>query len=168
MRTNLLYSAAILLAVSSQALAGTAPANSAAPAPGTVSATEVPQTSASQGAKQAGENGEAKADTGAAGAASAQASQERSVIGGGCFGFFGGRTFNLRSRGLVLYRVVPTTFFDVKMRVSYVGLRSWNVDRYYAPGAESILIRGPSVSWPVKVTISGVNGQRGCFNFFAG
>ena len=72
------------------------------------------------------------------------------------------------SRGLVLYRVVPTTFFDVMMRVTYVGLRTWNVDRFYAPGAESILIRGPSGAWPVKVTIRGFNGQRGCFRFFAG
>ena len=54
------------------------------------------------------------------------------------------------------------------MRVTYVGLRTWNVDRFGAPGAESILIRGPSVWWPVKVTIRGFNGQRGCFNFFAG
>ena len=72
------------------------------------------------------------------------------------------------SRGTVLYRVVPTTFFDVTMRVTYVNLRSFFVDRFFAPGAESILVRGPSSPRSVKVTIRGFNGQRGCFRFFAG
>lgn len=178
MRKNLLMSAAILIAVSSQAFAGGAPggvlheqgrsSSAAAPASGAPSAVEVPQTSAPENEKQPGASGEAKLDAGAAGAASAQAAQQRAVFGSGCFGFFGSRTFSLVSRGTVLYRVVPTTYFDVKLRVTYVGLRTFNRDRYTAPGAESIAIKGPSVWWPVKVTISGYNGQRGCFNLFAG
>lgn len=177
MHRNLLMSAAILLAISSQAFAGGAPggvlhersaAAGAAAASGALDAVEVPQTSSPEGEKQAGASGEAKLDAGSAGASSAQAAQQRAVFGSGCFGFFGSRTFNLSSRGRVLYRVVPTTYFDVKLRVTYVGLRTFNRDKFTAPGAESILVNGPSVWWPVKVTVSGYQGQRGCFNLLAG
>jgi hypothetical protein len=175
MRKNLLYSAAILLALSSQALADGAPsaqgqpaANAAAPASGTLKAVEVPQFS-SQGPKGTGEGGEVKADTGAAGIASTGAETSRAFASGvWCIGYFGSKTFRLSSRGRVLYRVVPTTFFDVTMRVTYVNLRSFFVDRFLAPGAESILISGPSVWWPVKVIIRGYRGQAGCFRLFAG
>ena len=177
---KLLFSTAILLALSSGAFAddisgGVLPgqdqpagANAAAPASGALDAVEVPQTSSSQGAKQPGERGEARADTGAAGAAPAQAGPADSVSAGTCIGFFGSKTYRLVSRGTVLYRVVPTTFFDVTMRVTYVNLRSFFVDRFFAPGAESILVRGPSSARSVNVTIRGFNGQRGCFRFFAG
>lgn len=177
MHKNLLMSAAILLAISSQAFAGGAPggvlhvpgpAAGAAPTSGAPDAVEAPQASAPEGEKQAGASGEAKLGGGAAGASSAQAAQQRAVYGSGCFGFFGSRTFNLSSRGRVLYRVVPTTYFDVKLRVTYVGLRTFNRDKFTAPGAESILVNGPSVWWPVKVTVSGYQGQRGCFSLFAG
>ena len=177
MRKNLLYSAALLLALSSQALAGGAPSaqgqpagtHATAPASGALKAVEVPQVSSSQGAKETGEGGEVKADTSAAGVASTEAATSRAFASGvWCIGYFGSKTFRLSSRGRVLYRVVPTTYFDATMRVTYVNLRSFFVDRFLAPGAESILISGPSVWWPVKVTIRGYRGQAGCFRLFAG
>ena len=85
----------------------------------------------------------------------------------GCFGSFGSRTIRLQARGRVTYRVVPTTFFDVTMRVTYVGIRSFFVDRFGAPGAEQITIQGPSSFRNVTVTIRGFNGQAGCFRFTA-
>jgi hypothetical protein len=86
----------------------------------------------------------------------------------GCIFRPGGRvTINLRARGRVLYRVVPDRFFDVTMQVSYRGLRSFFVDRFHDGGAESILVRGPNRSWPVKVTIRGFRGDTGCFAFSA-
>lgn len=76
-------------------------------------------------------------------------------------------TISLNARNRVLYRVVPSRFFDVTMRVNYVGLRSFPVDRFFAGGAESILIQGPARFWPVKVTIAGFRGSTGCFAFSA-
>ena len=89
------------------------------------------------------------------------------VTNTGCFGFFGSRNIRLQARGQVTYRVVPTTFFDVVMRVNYVGLRAFNVDRFGAPGAEQITINGPAAFRNVTVTIRGFLGQAGCFRFTA-
>ena len=92
----------------------------------------------------------------------------QAVFRNGCI-FFPGAKVNirLRARNLVLYRVVPSFGFDVTMRVTYVGLRSFFVDRFGRSGAESILVRGPAVFWPVVVTIGGFRGQTGCFAFSA-
>ena len=169
MRKNLLYSAAILLALSSQALADGAPSAQGQPADAKASATELPLTSASQGAMQASEKGGAQPDTGTTSAASTEAAQQRGFASGTwCVGYFGSKTFRLRAWGTVTYTVVPTTFFNATMRVTYVGLRTFNVNRYPAPYVESIRISGPLVTWPVNVTIRGYGGQPGCFRVFAG
>jgi hypothetical protein len=178
MRKNLLFSAAILLALSSGAFAdgvsgggvpqgpNQAAGANAAPARGT-DAVEVPLTSSSDSAMLPGESGEVKAAP-VAGASAQTGPSPAFASAVWCIGFFGSKTFHLQSIGTVLYRVVPTTFFNVTMRVTYSGLRSFFVNQYLAPGAETILIRGPSVYWPVNVTIRGYNGQRGCFRLFAG
>jgi hypothetical protein len=72
------------------------------------------------------------------------------------------------ARGRVLYRVSPTTFFDVTMRVNYVGRKSFFADNFGTGGTEAILIKGPSFFVPVKVTVRGFRGQAGCFDFLAG
>ena len=90
------------------------------------------------------------------------------VFRSGCIRFPGQKiTYSLLARGLVLYRVFPQRFFDVTMRVNYVGIRSFFVDRRGAGGAESILIQGPSSSRLVRVTIGGFRGFTGCFSFAA-
>lgn len=92
----------------------------------------------------------------------------QAVFRNGCIFFPGARvSFRLNARNLVLYRVVPSRFFDVTMRVTYVGLRSFFVDRFFGGGAERILIRGPNFFWPVVVTIGGFRGSTGCFAFSA-
>jgi hypothetical protein len=92
----------------------------------------------------------------------------QAVFRNGCIFRPGGSvTINLRARGRVLYRVVPSRFFDVTMRVTYAGLRSFFVDRFFAGGAESIRIQGPANFWPVRVRIAGFRGSTGCFAFSA-
>lgn len=76
-------------------------------------------------------------------------------------------TYTLTARNLVLYRVVPSRFFDVTMRVNYVNLRSFFTDRFFAGGAESLLIRGPAIPKTVRVTIGGFRRSIGCFAFSA-
>ncbi len=91
------------------------------------------------------------------------------VFGSGCIARPGGRVvFNLRARGTVTYRVVPTRYFDVTLQVTYVGLRSFPVvDNRWAGGAEGLKVFGPNVWRPVRVTIGGYRGSTGCFTFSA-
>ena len=92
----------------------------------------------------------------------------RAVFRNGCIRFPGGAvTIRLTARGRVLYRVVPSRFFDVTMRVTYLGLRSFFVDRFFAGGTESIRIQGPAGPRAVEVRIAGFRGSTGCFSFSA-
>lgn len=76
-------------------------------------------------------------------------------------------TYTLYARRIVLYRVVPSRFFDVTLRVNYVNLRSFYRDAYFAGGAESLRISGPVSPRLVRVTIGGYRASTGCFAFSA-
>lgn len=92
----------------------------------------------------------------------------QAVFRSGCiFRPFQTVTYTLTARNIVLYRVVPSRFFDVAMRVNYVNLRSFFVDRFFRGGAESIRILGPARPTTVRVTIGGFRNSTGCFAFSA-
>lgn len=137
------------------------------PAVAAETAVEVPEAGVqSQGAKTSGDTGGAlpESPAGEEGAATAPEAVYRS----GCIARPGGQAvINLRARGRVQYRVVPTRFFDVTMQVTYTGLRSFFIDRRFAGGTESVVIQGPGSYWPVRVTIRGYRGSTGCFAFSA-
>ncbi len=137
------------------------------PAVAAETAVELPEAGVqSQGSKTPGDGGGVLPETpsGEEGTATAPEAVYRS----GCIARPGGQAvINLRARNVVQYRVVPTRFFDVTMQVTYVGLRSFFVDRRFAGGTESVSIRGPGSFWPVKVTIRGYRGSTGCFAFSA-
>lgn len=91
-------------------------------------------------------------------------SAPRAVYRTGCiFRPYGSVTYTITARGRVFYRVVPQRFFDVTLRVTYVNLRSFYADRFFAGGAESLLIQGPFAPKTVRVTIGGYRGSYGCF-----
>jgi hypothetical protein len=129
-------------------------------------AVEVPDAAIqSQGPKQGGDSGGVSNE-----GTEAAAEQPEAVFGSGCIARPGAtRTFNLRARGRVLYRVVPSRFFDVTMRVTYYNIcrGSFFRDRRFAGGTESVLVQGPNISCPVRVTIGGFRGSTGCFAFSA-
>jgi hypothetical protein len=92
----------------------------------------------------------------------------QAVFRSGCiFRPFQTITYTLTARNIVLYRVVPNRWFDVTMRVNYVNLRSFFVDRFFRGGAESIRIQGPARPTTVRVTIGGFRNATGCFAFSA-
>lgn len=72
-------------------------------------------------------------------------------------------SFTLTARNVVLYRVVPSRFLDVTLKVNYIGIRSFTTDRFFAGGAESIRVRGPAQPRRVQVTVGGFRGSTGCF-----
>lgn len=92
----------------------------------------------------------------------------QAVFRSGCiFRPFQTVSFTLTARNIVLYRVVPSRFFDVTLRVNYVNIRNFFVDRFFAGGAESIRVIGPARATTVRVTIGGFRGSTGCFAFSA-
>ena len=76
-------------------------------------------------------------------------------------------TYTLTARNVVLYRVVPSRFFDVTLRVNYVNLRNFFRDQFFAGGAERILVSGPAAPKTVRVTIGGFRASTGCYAFSA-
>jgi hypothetical protein len=92
------------------------------------------------------------------------------VFRDGCIDFPGDRdSFRLFARNRVLYCVDPSRFLDVTMRVNYVRIRSFFVDRFSRGRTECIEItsRPPNRVFSVKVTIGGFRGSTGCYFFSA-
>lgn len=133
------------------------------------SVTEVPEPgAAANGPKLPAIDTGAVKDLSGAGAAAADGVTPQSTFANGCINFPGQkRTYTLSARGTITYKVVPTRFLDVTMRVNYVVLRSFFVDNFFAGGTEKIKITSTPLSrfYTVKVTIGGFGGTTGCFHF---
>ena len=88
----------------------------------------------------------------------------KAVVRGGCIFPFGHITYRLFTGAPQLYRfsAAPTRGFDVVMRVDMPGVHR-RVDRFFAGGTESLLVRTFLPSLPTTVTISGYLGSSGCF-----
>jgi hypothetical protein len=153
---------ALLGLVSALALAASGVAANAAPG-----VTQVPEPGVAAGGPKlpAIDTGEVK-DLSGAGAESASGVTPQSTFANGCINFSGQkRTYTLSARGRITYKVVPSIFFDVTMKVNYVNIRSFFVDNFFAGGTEKITIQGPNSFRTVKVTIAGFHGSTGCFHF---
>lgn len=143
-----------------------------APLPATAAETavEVPEMALpGNGPKQPAEGGGVTNDDDGA---EADGAQPEAVYATGCIPRAGAtRVLNLTARGPgnILYRVVPSRYFDVTMRVVYYGRcrGSFYRDQRFAGGTESVLVRSPAGACPVRVTIGGYRGSTGCFNFSA-
>lgn len=180
MRKNLLLSAAILLALSSQAFAGgtsggvngdrgqPAGANAANPV------TQLPLPPAidtdAKGAKLPAEELASPAGSSAVTGPQAGGVTTRQITRNNCI-LWPGQTLTSRfiaANGNNYYSVKPSRSFDVRMKVALAGFRAVTVDRYYSGGTERYNFYNPP-PWPrrVAVTISGYRGSTGCFTFVA-
>jgi hypothetical protein len=95
--------------------------------------------------------------------------EPRAVFVRGCIRPFRTVSFRLLARNRVLYCVDPDRFFDVTLRVNYLGIRSFFEDDFFEGRTECIPItsRPRNRVFRVRVTIGGFRGSFGCFFFSA-